>query len=437
MSPASRAHSVTLALALALLSAGRPALAQEEEPTAVQTMGTECDQNAVPIAGTSGYANAREALRTTAQTYSAASYAEEHLFPLSLDVEKGGSASFEFFQMLAASRFPANETNAGNAPTCPEEYRVSMRALDLQAMVLGLSFRSRNWGFFYAASVAYGNPAMPNNYVRGMLLGAQPIYATTVLGLAPLWRNGFSTQQGASAFALDWVAGATYDSPLLGFRAGYAGSRGLYGSLADKGIGLFLSGMLGGQDRGGGLLGFGKAGLDRAEADEVVEGAGLTSVYARDLPYGVEPAEEVVEEEPPGLFGEAGRLTTGHVEQANLFGVLDLGAAYAFRPVPQLSELTFAVHSRGYVPTRDGEGPEPGLVWMLRGGPVWIPGSALIGLESGERYHLRGEVGYRAGEGHQAFTFTGAFLMNDPELLALYPYAVDAPTVRLHLDGGF
>lgn len=70
-----------------LLALAGPALAQE---SIVQTEGTECAENAVPIAGTSGFENTRHALRTTTQTYSAASYAEKHLFPTSPRTARAG-----------------------------------------------------------------------------------------------------------------------------------------------------------------------------------------------------------------------------------------------------------------------------------------------------------------------------------------------------------
>jgi hypothetical protein len=57
------------------------ARAQSLADTVLRTEGTECGENATPIAGTSGFANARDALSTTAQTYSAAAYAERHVLP--------------------------------------------------------------------------------------------------------------------------------------------------------------------------------------------------------------------------------------------------------------------------------------------------------------------------------------------------------------------
>jgi hypothetical protein len=204
---------------LLLVPADARAQDDEEEPNILQTEGTDCSEGATPIAGSSGFSNARNALRTTAQTYSAATYAEEHLFPAGETDETSGAFSAEFFQMINASSVPSYDDRAGTTINCPRKYRVNMRPLDLQAMAMGGSFSKGNFGGFYAASVAYGNPAMPNNIVRGMMLFAQPMYAGTTLLFAPLARNGLSTQQGASAFALDWVAGGTFTSSVASVRA--------------------------------------------------------------------------------------------------------------------------------------------------------------------------------------------------------------------------
>jgi hypothetical protein len=259
--------------------------------------------------------------------------------------------STEFFQMIRAAEVPSYETKAGQPDTnCPANYRVSLRPVDLQAMALGVGFQKGAWGGFYAASVVYGNPAMPNNAVRGMLLFAQPMYASVTLAAAPLARNGFSTQQGASAFALDWVMGATYTNPVLGLRAGYAGSRGFYANLAENNLGLFASGLLGGARESGGLLGFFRAGLDRANLNKVLKGAGLSSLYLRDLPFGVTPSAET--EPDAGLLPDRGRLQTAHFLQQNMGKHVDVGLTWATRPVSALYDASLAVHSASYIPKR-------------------------------------------------------------------------------------
>ena len=425
-------------VAAAALSAAGTARAQSLADSVLRTEGTECDENAIPIAGTSGFANARDALSTTAQTYSAAAYAERHVLPTER-LEQGGAASVEFFQMVKAAQIPTYESRAvsDGSRNCPANYRVGMRPVDLQAMALGGSFQSNGFGGFYAASVAYGNPAMPNNWVRGMMLMAQPIYAMSTLFVAPLARNGFSTQQGASAFALDWVAGATYTTSLVGLRAGYAGSRGLYANIAEAKLGLFASGLLGGggPDRRGGLLGFFRGGLDRADLDRLLEGAGLTSLYVRDLPFGMQPATDAVAGD--GLLGDAGRLRTTHFKQQNIAHHVDIEATMASRPVRSLYDATLAVHSADFVDGRDGSRTDARARFMVKGGLVTLPAQATLGLEGGRYVTGRVEAGFGGQSDDVDGTVGMALLINDPELLSLYPYAVNAVTYRIQDQGKF
>jgi hypothetical protein len=428
----------------------------------IQTEGTGCDENAVPIAGTTGFSNARHALRTTAQTYSATNYAEKHLLPRVPVKEEGGAFAMEFFQMIKAAEiasFESKSINYANGTsndelTCPQNYRVSVRPVDLQAMAMGGAYKNKNFSVFYAASVAYGNPAMPNNAVRGMMLFGQPIYAMSTLFVAPLARNGFTTQQGASAFALDWVAGATYSVPAASVRAGYAGSRGMYAGATENKIGLFASGLLGGQDRGEGALGYLKAGLDRFDWKPIAGGIGLTSAYLRDLPYGVEVADTV--QDDGGLVSDVGRLRTGHFEQDNIGGYVDVGGTWAAKPVSSLYDAGLAVHSKNYTPKRDvkqgknkkkkgkkhkggGGQPEDGFVWYAGGGVVDLPAQATLGIEGGRAFtgRLEGAMVFSDGGSGAHGRGSIALLVNDPEVLVLYPYAINSLTFRYSIEGQF
>jgi hypothetical protein len=395
--------------------------------------GTDCAENAVPIAGTSGFENARDALRTTAQTYSATSFAERRLFSAQPSAEGEGGFSMEFFQMFGAAHVPSVEAEAKGDTNCPADFRVSTRPVDLQAMAMGFHFQKGHFGGFYAASVAYGNTAMPNNIVRGMLTFAQPMYAGSVLAFAPLARNGWQTQTGASAFAMDWVAGVSFTSELLGARVGYAGSRGLYANLVENKLGLFASGVFGGQDEG--LLGFFRGGIDRAPLHKLAKGAGMTSLYWRDLPYGLTPSATTPD--AGGLLPENGRLKTIHFEQLNLGRQFDLAGAWATAPDSTLHHLLLGFHTPGFHEGRLADAEQTGPRFLLRGGLASVPGQAMLGLEGGRYASLRAEAGAAGKIDDALFVGSWAFLLNDPELLALYPYAVNALTVRMYLDVQF
>jgi hypothetical protein len=218
-------------------------------------------------------------------------------------------------------------------------------------------------------------------------------------------------------------------------RAGYAGSRGFYANVVEDKLGLFASGMLGGADTSGGRVGFFRGGLDRTDLNRVLKGAGLASVFLRDLPYGASPTEEAASNQ--GFFSDVGRLRTGHAEWANLGHRVDLSATMAIKPVSALYDASVAVHSFDFVRGRSDEDTQEGLMWSLKGGVVNLPGAASLGLEEGQYFTGRADVG-GAGEFEGAkISAGGALLLNDAELLALYPYSVNSITVRVHVDTEF
>lgn len=400
----------------------------------VQTEGTGCSQNATPIAGTTGFANARSALRTNAQTYAATNWAERALLPGA--AKKGGGFAMEAFTMLGAAEVASVETGAGTDENCPADHRVSVRPVDLQAVALGVVGRAGDWSFFYAGSTAFGNPAFPNPYARGMLIASNLVYGSMGTMAAPLAPNGFSTQQGASAFAIDWVAGASLRKKVGAARIGYAGSRGLYAGLTESRLGLFGNALLGGADAQDALLGFAAAGVDRFDWSFLAKGIGLTTVQWRNLPFGgVAPVSAT---DAGALLPDRGRLQTARLAHANIGGHVDLSATWATRPASALYEASVAVHSKGYVRRRDATaGPKGGSGFYAQAGIVDLPGQAALGLEPKRRPAVRLEGTVSDFAEMEGAKVAFAVLYNDPEMLALYPTSVDALALRYSLQVAF
>ena len=302
-----------------LLLAALLSTAHAVEDTWIRPAGTDCDENGgQPIVGTAGFANARDALNTNIQTYSATAFADRALFRTHRHGDNAGSAAMEMNITWGATTVPTYNTraidHAVNTDNCTPDYLVAMRPIDLSATNIGFAYQWERFGLFYSASVAYGGVAYPHNYLRGMMYGlGLPMYSVYALAAAPLLRTGYQTQTGASAFALDWIGGATYHDEHLGVRVGYAGSAGLYGSVNEQNSGLYLSSVVRGQ---GALLSQLETGLDRLPGHKVAKGLGLTSVFLRDLPYG---ATAPTEDATRSLLPESGSLRTVHLEQDNLF----------------------------------------------------------------------------------------------------------------------
>lgn len=424
------------ALALALLVVSAPAHAQDD--TFIRPAGTDCDENGgQPLVGTIGFTNARHALNTNIQTYSATAFADRTLFRSHRygDGSDSGTAAFEQNITWGATTVPTYNSRAidyaVNNDNCTPEYRVAMRPIDLASSNLGVAYHWSHFGFFYSASVAYGGVAYPHNYLRGMMYGlALPIYSTYALMAAPLVRTGYQTQTGASAFALDWIGGATYENQHIGVRVGYAGSAGLYGAVAEQRTGVYLSSVVRGS---GSVLSQLETGLDRIRLSDQL---GLTSAFLRDIPYG---AGTIDSGGPRALLPDTGSLRTLHLEQDNLFHLLDLHVAQTLRPVAQLHLAQVGLHTPDFHASRDGaEGSlgAAGFRGLARAGVARIPAQAAFGVESAQVVTLRAE-GSASIPGDIAFRVGYGILYNDAEQLAMYPYAQNVLTYRVRFEGDF
>lgn len=412
--------------------------AHAQDDTWIRPLGTDCDENGGrPILGSAGFNNARDALNTNIQTYSATAFADRTLFRSHRhrDGEDGGTFAMEQNITFGATTVPTYNSRAidyaVNNDNCTPEYRVAMRPIDLSATNLGVAYQWDKVGVFYSASVAYGGIAYPHNYLRGMMYGlALPIYSAYALMAAPLVRSGYQTQTGASAFALDWIGGATFHNEHIGARVGYAGSAGLYAALAEQNTGLYLSSVVRGQ---GSLLGQLETGLDRVR---LVPKLGLTSAFLRDIPYG---GGTVSDTGASSLLAETGSLRTVHFEQDNVLERFDVHVAQTLKPVAQLHLAQLGFHTPNYHASREGRTEEQGeFRGLVRGGIARIPAQAAFGVEEGSVITLRAEGDVTiVGDDQTGFHMGFGLLFNDAEQLAMYPYAQNVLTYRYQMKGDF
>ena len=423
--------------ALLLLIAG---LAAASDDGILRPEGTDCDLNGgKPIAGTAGFENARAALQTNQNTYSATSFAERNLFPAARRKgakDEGGTFAAQWTFTFNATQVVSYDDRAKGSGNCPANYRVQLRPLDMQAGNIGVTGRWGQWGLFYSSSITFGQQAYPNPFLRGMLwLMAAPMYAGTAVALAPI-SGGWTTQTGASALAMDWIGGGRYEGEHAHARLGYAGSRGLYVDVGEDVVGFGLSGVV----RGGELGRFAqlKAGGQRMPLKKLAKPLGFTSLYLRDLSFGppvVESVQAAAVEAGAGLdglLGGVGRLRTFHFSQEDLGQYVDLDIAYATRPGSQLHLAALGGHSPDFRATRDGA---VGVGFLAKAGVVNLPGQPILGVDGGSYFsgRLEGRGRNKAG----TVGGGGSILFNDPELLALYPFATNVSSFSLSVEGSF
>ena len=387
------------------------------------------NDDARPIAGTAGYENGLSALRTNAMTYSATQFAERELFRGWSREDSKGQFVYEIRQSYNVARVSVYQTDAEYGE-CPEKYRFSNRQLDLQSMNLGYQARFGRFGLYYAAGVTYGTLA-EDPMMRIMLWGfGAPMATGPALIFAPLtgsWQNNV----GASAFAMDWIGGLTADATVADLRVGYTRSAGIHLSATNDTLGLFGNTVV----RPGQPLGQFAAGTRQTGWGKASESIGRTSVFARGLPL----TEAVRSAVTGDVRGGVDQLLTGHLEQTDLGGTVDVAVAYAFAPTPLVHEAQVAVHSKGFHGRyEDGEVFEAEeTAWRVQGGIVQLPAQWYYGLAGGTFPTARAELLFRGGSETESFEGVAALLFNDPEQLALFPFARNAVTLKLAIEAEF
>lgn len=130
-------------------------LGSAQDNTFVRPLGIDCDENGGnPIAGSVGFTNARHALNTNIQTYSATAFADRVLFGTHRhqDGDQSGTFAVEQNITFGANTVPTFNSRAidyaVNTDNCTPEYRVAMRPIDLSATNLGVAWQKDQWGLF-------------------------------------------------------------------------------------------------------------------------------------------------------------------------------------------------------------------------------------------------------------------------------------------------
>lgn len=405
-----------------------------------QAAGVETCEFNYPIAGSAGFANAQEGRQTNRNTYSAARFSERSL----TDDAPEFLWSMEWNATLNAARVP---TLCGDTDLTGKA-RIYEDSLDLYSSNLAIAFETRHVGAFYSASVTQSVMGMRYLVLPALALQLYPMVSAPFVGI---WQRG----DGVSSYSLDWIGGAHVDTAWFGARVGYTGIGGLYGSFDERTLGLFGTTSLPFAEQLS-PWDFLSTGLDRFDlgrfgANEVARYVGMTSFFFRDLPFGEEldslaggggaeaeakrvPTAYVVGGAQGDVFGDtfedlaSVRLRTLHFRQQNVYGWFDVDVSYALAPQVQVFEGMVAVHSPGYVPGRLVDATErrrelePGF--LVRLGAVRLPPRYALGVEGGTFFSARAEWRTR-----DDFYFIALF--NDPEQLALYPFATNAFSLRV------
>jgi len=374
-------------------------------------------QNDQAIAGTAGFANAQAGKITNAQAYGAVGFAESRLFPKLEDAGDDGwttTGGVRYTVTMGATHLPTLEGGG-----CPDQLRITSRALDLAATSFGVVASNGTFGIFYASSLAYGITPQADPRLRFMYHGAGFVYGTVGAAFAPVLPGTY--RQGGGPLSTDYVIGGIFDADAVVANAGFVGSTGFYFDVRGGKLPWFATALLNQLS----LDNYAKGGISRAKSK-----AGESFVFARNVPFSALPRTDSAGNLAPTPDLPRTNLTTGHIDQRSLGGILDVEAALAVLPSVIVHDAHVGLHTNGY---HDGKAGA-----LIQGGIVELPDLFFYGVEGGRKPQFRAEVHGAGGEpgekhaiGHVAVT------MNDADHLVLFPYAQGAVSVEFGFEGTF
>lgn len=405
--------TVTRALAFSLLLAS----------TARAAGSGECVPGE-PITDSAGYAVAATSAGRYMQLASAASYAERAILPsLTQGVlrEKksgpplGGVLGERMNLLWGIGDVPIGVSDDGGC-------KVGLAPFDLYSGNLGLGFSVGPVYAFYATSMAIASAGdIPNRLLSPIGI---PLVGGVYSLIGPVVGSSSGTTYGM-IYSLDYIGGAGFATRWVTGAAGYAGSKGFFGHLTQPDLKLFVASAV----RSSAEVAYLRAGAElvKLTKDQVT----ATTLFFRQVAQA--PVTGTLGAEPdlkPTSF------RTLHVEQVDLFSIVDVTAAYGFGEFQNLHEASLRVHTPGYFqqPSDDGGKPRWGLVGgALTVGLVRVPERRILGQSGKPLPHVALEFGGRSPDGPSRALVS--LRINDPEILALFPAA--GGSVNLTLEGAF
>lgn len=396
----------------------------------------EC-MGGMPIAGTNAYRIARSAAASNAQAFGAVSNLERNVFPL-LDVGQRASKNEEVAVMMLEGNFLWNVLQIPTyEPECPAHLRYGQRPLDLGATSLAAGMRFDMIGFFVAAGLTYTRLA-GNDFVRYGMLPPAMLLSSPFVGIAaPVARLDY--QEGVAALESDYIAGLSLDTRALDVRGGYVVSSGFYGHVNQPDSHAFLALLLG---DGASELQYLRSGLR-----ELASPAGLSTAFVRRLPFTAPSRDDLLSAVPTEEAEERLHFLTAHASQTSIAKLLDVHLAYAIKPDAMMHEARVGLHNASYRPTTPSNADEwkeskvmgkDALGYGATAGAARFPQQAYFGLDGRWRPSLRLEMTYTHTDWNEddvmVFRFVWGFRYNEPDVLAVFPYAQDALDMYIGLQ---
>lgn len=371
------------------------------------------------------------ALRDNVQLYGVLETAEQDLFPLlgaGDPDDPRAVVEFGMRSLWGAERLPALEVRGSD---CGPAHA----PVDVYTSSFGLGFRAGPVGLYYA-TVVQGRMVTVNPAIRAYGTWQGSAFGMLYAPVAPFVGSG-----GTNTLRWDWLLGAEVHPGSMTARVGYLGSKGIYTNVDERWTALFLKNAIrpvvqevraeaAELQETHTLLPYLAAGVDRlplpADARAVT---GSTRLFGRKLTWYTRPPpppEEVNPDEDPRESVDID-LWSGHLEQYDIAGLVDVRAAWTIRPQSQLHELVVAIHTPYWQSPELGDAWE-GMTARLQVGATQVPAAWYYGVKPGMKPTLGLDVGWGTPD-------LGKFgllkvRMNHVDVLDLFPYAVGALSIQ-------
>ena len=392
--------------------------------------------------GTVYYDTVRLARETNAVVYGAAQTVEREIAPfLRRQGERDPFAmtvAYGYSQIRNAAQAPARVTGCDNDGYVFVPY-------DLYAYSLALGFRYEDFAAFYSASGAGGAfvaTGMDRGF-QGVMQWNMGIFNGV---LAPLLGDRSVAVKGMgdddpvaeefNRIELDYVVGAQYENEYVSARAGYVASSGIYGHAEVRPLRLFGTSVLTNEfdDLAYVAAGFSSLG---GISEDLQEAIGRTSLFARKIQYTSPRLTQPATFERIGPDVGSIDFWTAHLDQKDVADYFDAQLALAVQPqtlfhIGRVGAHTEHHHFEEWLAENpekvvtDGFLPSAGLSL----GVVNLPPMPYYAREGGAAFSATADVRMSRAEGSVQLMYR----YNDPDLLAVFPYAVGASAFSANLN---
>ncbi len=394
------------------------------------------------IGGSVPFLLAREAALTNARTYGAVATVERKILPElqglePRDWDHGGSVFFiggdSLYNVLQIPVTFKQNCDPGTAP------------VDLSSYNLGFGLRAGPLTFFYtgganSAFISESGGARGAFTLANFFVGHYYNVAAPFLGA----RRFRLVKDGVSSMGVDYIVGAGLDLKWLDATVGYVGSTGAYFTLDQLDLGLFGRTLLQSLGQDSLELAYLKAGKRAFDWWNKDGAQGTTTVYARKLRLPL-PTVDDLQGAAYNRALEQLDLWTAHIEQRDILRYFDLTGAYTVLPSPQLYEARLSFHSPNYNQVsgvlqasrmRKKLWPVEASAYI---GVVQLPRMSFYQVGGGQHLAVGADVAFIVGERGATFEHGIVRLQvwrNDPTILDIFPYAVDAWQFHLSVQYG-